>query len=113
VPRERIFGPQVVERRIELCLVDAPRDERTRREIRRHERLANSPNRSRGEHRTESFVHGLDWEARQSRDLGERIFEKPGDAVLGNGENLRVDRIGDLGRSGGMKHEKEDSRGWR
>ena len=37
----------------------------------------------------------------EARDLGERIDQKARDAILGHGEDARVDRVGDFGREQG------------
>ena len=45
----------------------------------------------------QTLEHGFEREAGKTRDLAEWIDEKAGDAVLGDGEDSRVDRIADLG----------------
>src|SRR5438105_2253370 len=97
VSRERILTPEKIECRIELLARDAPCHERSRREIRRHERLSNAPNGAGGKHRAQTFEDGFERETGKTRDLAEWIDEKAGDAVLGDGEDSRVDRIADLG----------------
>ena len=101
VPRERIFTPHEVECFVEPLGRHAPRDERAGREIRRHQRLPNTTDRSRSEHRAQSIEYRVDGQLRQARDLSERIDEKAGNAIFGNGENPCVDRIADL--SGGAR----------
>src|SRR5579875_142330 len=92
---KRILGEHEVEGRVELLRRNLPGRKRPGGEVRRHQRLPHPSNRPGLHHRDDPLEDGFDRDARARRDLTERILEKTGDAVLGDGEDGGVDRIVD------------------
>jgi hypothetical protein len=64
------------------------------REIRRQQRLPDAANRPGSQHALNSFNDDGQFHARLSRNFPERIALKALQPIFGNGENVRVDRIG-------------------
>ena len=98
VTGERVLLRHVRKRGIEVVRRHSPRDESPRREIRRHQRLANSPNHTGGQHRPQTLDHDVVGQPCRRRYLRERLGDESGDSILRHGENPRVDRIRDLAR---------------
>jgi hypothetical protein len=97
VAGEGILHRQVVEPFVEPVGGDAPGDERTGREIGGHEGLPDPADDAALQHSAQALEHRVDRQLAQARDLREGILEKSGDAVFADGEDARVDRIGDFG----------------
>ena len=72
---------------------DLPGDERAGREVGRHQRLTDPPDHSRRQHRAQPLDHDVFSELGAERDLRERLVHEAGDAILGHGEDARIDRI--------------------
>src|SRR5438128_412976 len=91
--RKRVLLKKIIERGIELVSRDLPRHQRAGREIRSHERLAHTPNRTRAKHRLNAVDYRFRVHTGLARDFPDRIGLKTLNPVLRHCENLRVDRI--------------------
>ncbi len=94
VAGERVVVEHELERCVELLVRHLPGDERAFRQIRGHERLAHAADRAGAKHDPDALHDRLYVDTRQFRDLAEGIADESGDAILGDRQNLRVDRIG-------------------
>ncbi len=93
VAGERIALGHVIESRVDFLRRDFPGDQRAVGEIRGEERLPDPADGSRSQHRRDPRHHGLDGHTGAARDFLERFAHEALDLVLGDGEDLRVDRI--------------------
>src|SRR5258708_29533697 len=94
VPAERVFLKHVVERRMAPLDWELPRHERSLGEVRGHERLPHTPDRTALQHHLDAVDDRLGIESRLLGDHRDRIAHKPLNPILGNGEDSGIDRIG-------------------
>ena len=94
VAGERIVLDHEVERRVELFGRHLPRDERAFGEVRGHQRLPHAADRAGAQHGADALDDGLDVDAGLLGDHADRIAYESLNAILGDRQDPRVDRIG-------------------
>src|SRR6516162_6193536 len=91
--RKRVALKHPIERAVDFCLRNLPRDQRAMGKVCREKRLPNASNGSRAQHRRDPRHYTVDVNTGATRNFLERFTYKAFDFVLRNREDLRVDRI--------------------
>ena len=99
-----ILAEHVLERGVEPFRRDLPRDERALREAGGEQRLPDAADRSGAQHRRDAFDDDVDVEAGTLRDLPKRIRLKSAQPILGDGQDGRIDGVGNRRRDGTHRH---------
>ena len=82
-----------VERRLQLLQRQLPGDERALRQVRRQQGLPHAANRACPEHGLNPLDDHRQFDAGLARDYQQRIALKALNAVFGDRENARIDRV--------------------
>ena len=90
---KRVALKHPVERAVDLVFGNFPGHECAIGKIGREQRLPDSANRPRAQHRSDPRHDKIDIHLRPTRDLLKRLAHEALNLVLGNGQDLRIDRI--------------------